>query len=50
MGGMGIFLEGLAIGGYRSFGPVQRIGPFASVNLFIGPNNSGKSKHLATHR
>lgn len=42
-----MFLEGIGISGYRSFGPeVQRIGPFNKINLIIGPNNSGKSNFL----
>lgn len=42
-----IFIDGFALGGYRSFGPaVQRIGPCKKMNLFIGPNNSGKSNVL----
>lgn len=39
-------LRGFAVGGYRSFGPIQYIGPLDKVNLFIGPNNSGKSNIL----
>lgn len=42
-----IFLNGLALGGYRSFGKkIQRMGPFGSINLFAGPNNCGKSNIL----
>ena len=42
-----MFLEGIGIAGYRSFGPeMQRIGPFNKINLIIGPNNSGKSNFL----
>ena len=42
-----MFIDGIALGGYRSFGAdVQRIGPFEKVNLFIGKNNSGKSNIL----
>jgi hypothetical protein len=42
-----MLVDGLAIGGYRSFGrDVQFIGPLEKVNLFIGPNNSGKSNIL----
>ena len=42
-----IFIHGIGIGNYRSFGPdLQRIGPFNKVNLFIGRNNSGKSNVL----
>lgn len=40
-------LDGIAIGGYRSFGEeVQRIGPLGKINLFIGKNNCGKSNIL----
>jgi len=39
-----IFIDGIGLSGYRSFGDeVQRIGPFAKINLFIRKNNSGKS-------
>lgn len=39
-----IFIDGIGLSGYRSFGDkVQRIGPFGKINLFIGKNNSGKS-------
>lgn len=42
-----MFIDGLALGGYRSFGKsVQRMGPFGKVNLFAGANNSGKSNIL----
>jgi len=42
-----MFIEGIGISGYRSFGPeVQRIGPFKKINLIIGQNNSGKSNVL----
>ena len=41
-----IFIEGLSLGGYRSFGEAQRMGPFRRVNLFAGRNNSGKSNIL----
>jgi hypothetical protein len=34
------------MGGYRSFGSPQRIGPLTKVNLFAGTNNSGKSNIL----
>jgi predicted ATPase len=37
------YLDGVAIGNYRGIGEVQKIGPFSKVNLFIGPNNAGKS-------
>lgn len=39
-------LEGLGIGGYRSFQNLVRIGPLAKVNLFVGGNNTGKSNIL----
>lgn len=42
-----VFLQGLGLSGYRSFGPnPQRMGPFGSVNLFAGANNCGKSNIL----
>jgi predicted ATPase len=42
-----MFIEGIGISGYRSFGPeVQRIGPIKKINLIIGQNNSGKSNVL----
>ncbi len=42
-----IFIDGIGISGYRSFGPeIQKIGPFEKINLFIGQNNSGKSNIL----
>ncbi len=42
-----VFIDGIGIGGYRSFGSsLQRIGPFQKVNLFVGQNNSGKSNIL----
>lgn len=42
-----MFIDGIGIGGYRSFGSEpQRIGPFEKINLFIGQNNSGKSNIL----
>lgn len=44
---MTIFIQGIGIAEYRSFGSdIQRIGPFRKVNLFIGQNNSGKSNIL----
>ncbi len=44
---MAVFIEGVGIAEYRSFGPdIQRIGPFRKINLFIGQNNSGKSNIL----
>ena len=39
-------IEGISIGGYRSFGTVQRIAPLSKINVFIGPNNCGKSNVL----
>lgn len=40
-------INGIAIAGYRSFGPkIQRFPKFAKINLFIGQNNSGKSNIL----
>lgn len=40
-------LQGISIGGYRSFGEnVQRIFPLKKVNIFAGPNNCGKSNVL----
>jgi len=42
-----MFIDGIGISGYRSFGQeVQRIGPFKKINLIIGQNNSGKSNFL----
>jgi AAA15 family ATPase/GTPase len=42
-----MFIDGIGISGYRSFGQeVQRIGPFKKINLIIGQNNSGKSNVL----
>jgi predicted ATPase len=42
-----VFIDGVGISGYRSFGPeLQLIGPFERINLLIGPNNSGKSNVL----
>jgi len=39
-----MYIDGIGISNYRSFGPeVQRIGPFGKINLIIGQNNSGKS-------
>jgi len=40
------WIHGIGIGGYRSFGDVQKIGPFRKINLIIGQNNSGKSNVL----
>lgn len=39
-------LKSLALGGYRSFGTIQRLTVFSKINLFIGQNNSGKSNLL----
>ena len=45
--GTKMFIDGIGISGYRSFGQeVQRIGPFKTINLIIGQNNSGKSNVL----
>ncbi|MHC9542592.1 MAG: hypothetical protein AB9903_24040 [Vulcanimicrobiota bacterium] len=42
-----MFIDGIGIAGYRSFGKeIQRIGPFSKINIFIGKNNSGKSNIL----
>jgi predicted ATP-dependent endonuclease of OLD family len=42
-----MLIDGFALAGYRSFGDqVQRMGPFEKINLFAGPNNSGKSNIL----
>jgi predicted ATP-dependent endonuclease of OLD family len=42
-----MFIDGIGISNYRSFGPeTQRIGPFGKMNLIIGQNNSGKSNIL----
>lgn len=42
-----IFIDGVGICNYRSFGPeVQRIGPFGKINIMVGQNNSGKSNIL----
>lgn len=41
-----VFIDGIGIGNYRSFGELQLIGPFKKINLFIGQNNSGKSNIL----
>lgn len=43
-----MLIEGLGIGGFRSFGPqLQYLGPCAKVNLLIGQNNAGKSNVLS---
>lgn len=40
-------LEGIGVGFYRGIGPdKQYIGPFTKMNIFIGPNNAGKSTIL----
>lgn len=40
-------LDGFSIHGFLSFGEeAQRIGPLSKVNIFIGPNNAGKSNIL----
>lgn len=42
-----MLLDGIAIGGYRSFGnKLQKIGPLKKINIIIGQNNSGKSNIL----
>lgn len=42
-----MFLDNIALAFYRGIGPeIQYIGPFSRLNLFIGPNNSGKSTVL----
>ena len=41
-----MLIEGFGIGGYRSLGEMQYIGPFEKINLFAGKNNSGKSNIL----
>lgn len=38
--------KGISISEYRSIGELQRIGPLGKINLFVGPNNSGKSNIL----
>lgn len=38
-----MIISGLCFGGYRSFGETQHFEHLSKVNLFIGPNNSGKS-------
>ncbi len=44
---MSIRFEGLAFGGYRSFGgPIARLAPLSKLNFLIGANNSGKSNIL----
>ncbi|ROT44386.1 ATP-binding protein [Pusillimonas sp. NJUB218] len=45
---MNIFLHGLALTNYRGIGPIrQEAQEFTTINLFVGPNNSGKSAFLA---
>lgn len=45
--GSKVYLQGLALAGYRSFGPkIQFMGPFSQINVFAGPNNVGKSNVL----
>ncbi|MCD4751617.1 MAG: ATP-binding protein [Anaerolineaceae bacterium] len=41
-----IYIDGIGISNFRSFGEQQLIGPFNKINLFIGKNNSGKSNIL----
>jgi hypothetical protein len=41
-----VLTEGISIGGFRSFGSVQRIAPLSKINVLIGPNNCGKSNIL----
>lgn len=41
-----IILKSLSIGGYKSFGKIQRFEKFSKINLLIGQNNSGKSNFL----
>jgi hypothetical protein len=38
-----MFLNYFGIQGYRSFGPLQLIGPCSKMNFLIGQNNAGKS-------
>jgi len=43
----GVYLDGLAVQFYKGIGPeMQFIGPFSQMNIFIGPNNAGKSTIL----
>jgi predicted ATPase len=39
-------LEGIGVGGYRSFGQRQLVGPLGKINFLAGQNNSGKSNVL----
>lgn len=42
-----MLVDGVAVGGYRSFGSgVQRVGPLSKLTLLVGQNNSGKSNVL----
>ncbi|MES1189766.1 MAG: ATP-binding protein [Steroidobacter sp.] len=41
-----IFLQSFGLGGYRSFGELQKFERLAKINLLIGPNNCGKSNVL----
>ncbi len=44
---MALHLKALSLQYYRGIGfEKQYIGPFSSINLFIGANNSGKSTVL----
>jgi len=38
-----MFIEGIGIGGFRSFNQLQFLGPCKKINLIIGQNNCGKS-------
>jgi hypothetical protein len=44
--GFGHLLKGISITDYRSVGETQLIAPLGKINLFVGPNNSGKSNIL----
>lgn len=39
-------IDAFALGGYRSFGEKQVIGPLSKINFFVGRNNCGKSNIL----
>lgn len=41
-----IQLEGISVSDYRSIGEKQKIEPLGKINIFVGPNNSGKSNIL----